>query len=275
VSTSVIEQQPEFTPDHIEHQIHALEWRDLQLWSIGFIVLGVVAAGLVVLVTPQMLWSVTAMVTHPHNIPQLIFGLTVLLVLLNAYLFQQRAVLLGTRRRLILQLQIAERSARTDALTGVFNRRFMEEALTREIARAQRTSSTLSVMLADVDRFKDFNTRFGHVIGDEILVEVTRLLQKNFRAADLVTRYGGDEFLVIMPDTDTSQAGTAVQRLHRLLENWNGREQRKYPIGLSCGLAVYTPGTAIEDFIRAADADLYIHKGSHALGHRAYKSAQA
>ena len=269
METTVVERQPELAPDRIEQKIRALDWRDLQLWCIGFVVVVVLGGGFLALVMPQMLWQISAIVARQQNIAQLIFGLTALLILLNVYLFQQRLVLLRTRHELILQLQIAERSARTDALTGVFNRRFMEEALTREVARAERTQSNLSVMLADVDEFKDFNTRFGHLIGDQILREVTALLQKNFRAADLVIRYGGDEFLVIMPDTDLVQAGVAVERLCQLLERWNNREHREYRLGLSCGVAAYTPGTAIEEFLRAADSDLYVQKASRENGRNA------
>ncbi len=273
METPVVERQPDLEPDRIEQKIRALDWRDLQLWGIGFVVLAVVAIGLLALIAPQMLWHISAIVARQENIEQLIVGLTALLLLLNAYLFQQRLILLRTRRELILQLQIAERGARTDALTGVFNRRFMEEALRREVARAERNQSKLSVMLADVDEFKNFNTRFGHLSGDRILVEITTLLQKNFRAADHVIRYGGDEFLVIMPDTDLVRAGIAVARLRHSLDRWNDREQREYRLGLSCGLAAYKPGVEIEHFLRAADSDLYAQKARRETAQRDSKSA--
>jgi len=260
VETLVTERQPEIAPECIAQKIHALDWRDLQLWGIGFVVLVVLAGGFVALVTPQMLWHISAVVARQQNIAQLIVGLMTLLILLNVYLFQQRLVLLRTRRHLILQLQAAEQRARTDAVTGVFNRRFMEEALAREAARAERNQSKLSVMLADVDGFKTFNTKFGHLFGDRVLVEVAALLQKNFRAADLVTRYGGDEFLVIMPDSDLAQAEVAVHRLGWWLEKWNSSEQREYRLALSCGVAAYKPGTTTHDVIKAADEDLYVQK---------------
>ena len=260
METLVTERQPEIAPERIAEKIHALDWRDLQLWGIGVVVLVVMGGGFVALVMPQMLWHISAAVAHQQNITPLILGLTALLILLNVYLFQQRLVLLRTRRQLIVQLQAAEQRARTDAVTGVYNRRFMEEALARETARAERSQGKLSVMMADIDGFKNFNTKFGHLTGDRVLADVAALLQKNFRAADVVTRYGGDEFLVIMPDTDLAQAEVAVNRLGWWLEKWNSSEQREYRLGISCGVAAYQPETTVEDVIKAADADLYVQK---------------
>ncbi|HZU44338.1 MAG TPA: GGDEF domain-containing protein [Terriglobales bacterium] len=249
-------------PEQLETEIRKLDWRDLQLWCLGGFVLLVVAAGFLSLLIPQVLWQAQSVLARQPDAPQLVFGLIMLLVLLNIYLFQQRRLLLRTRQYLINQLQIAERTARTDSLTGIYNRRFMQEALVREIARAERNQSKLSVVLVDIDGFKDFNTRFGHLIGDRVLIEVTHLLQKNFRASDFITRFGGDEFLVIMPETDLIQAMVSVDRLGRLIERWNGRENRDFAISVCCGAAVHLAGTTAEEMLQAADADLYVHKAS-------------
>jgi diguanylate cyclase (GGDEF)-like protein len=248
------------TAAQIEQKIRALDWRDLQLWLIALVAFLVIFAGFLALLTPQLSWQLSMVVAHDRNPPTLLVGLICLLVLLNVYLFRERRVLLATRRELILELQKAERRAHTDALTGVYNRRFMQDALDREIELVKRSGSSLCLMLADVDDFKTFNTRYGHLAGDRILVEVATLLRKNFRAADLIIRYGGDEFLAIMPDTNLSQGFVAIDRLQGLLLRWNAKEHREYTLSLSCGVAHYCLGQTVEDLVNAADADLYVRK---------------
>lgn len=247
-------------PEHIEKELYALDWRDLQLWCIGAVLLAVMAAGFLALLMPQLLWNATASISRQANVPQLFFGLLALLILSNVYLFSQRLQLVKTRRELVHQLQIAERTARTDALTGVFNRRWLDETLLKEIARAERAKSHLTIMMTDVNDFKAINTRVGHVEGDRILVEVTRLLQRNFRASDSVVRYGGDEFLAVMPDTDLSQARIAVDRLQRFVDIRNGRHDSAVSLGLSCGLATFISGMSMDALIQAADDDMFAQK---------------
>ncbi len=252
----------EASATQIEQKIRALDWRDLQLWLIALVALLGMFAGFLALLTPQIVWQLRIAVAHGDNLPTLLVGLICLLVLLNIYLFRERHLLLTTRRELILELQKAERRAHTDALTGVYNRRFMQDALDREIEVVKRNGSNFCLMLADVDDFKTFNTRYGHLAGDRILMEVAKLLRKNFRAADLIIRYGGDEFLVIMPDTNLSQGTVAIDRLRELLVRWNDKEYREYRLTLSCGVATYSPGQTVEDIINSADADLYVRKTS-------------
>ncbi len=247
-------------PERIEQKILALDWRDLQLWCIGAGILAIMAAGLLLLLVPQMLWDVTATISHQANAPQLFFGLLTLLILSNVYLFTQRLQLVRTRRELVHQLQIAERTARTDALTGVYNRRWLDETLLREVARLERTKGHFTIMMADVNDFKAINDRVGHVEGDRILVEVAHLLQRNFRASDSVVRYGGDEFIALMPDTDLAQARVAVDRLQRFVEARNARHDSSITLGLSCGLATFIPGMSVDALIHAADEDMFAQK---------------
>ena len=251
---------PPEAPENLEKRILALDWRDLQLWCIAAVLVSVLAAGFLLLLMPQLLWDVTASMSRQGNMPQLFFGLLILLVLSNIYLFSQRLQLVHTRRELVHQLQIAERTARTDPLTGVYNRRWLDETLLKEMARAERNKGHLTIMMADVNDFKIINTRVGHVDGDRILLEVARLLQRNFRAADSVVRYGGDEFIALMPDTDLAQARVAVERLHRFVDLRNARHDSAITLSLSCGLATFLPGMSMEALIEAADEDMYAQK---------------
>jgi diguanylate cyclase (GGDEF)-like protein len=244
-------------PEQVEKAIKALDWRDLQLWGIGACVLFAVAAGFVLLLAPRLLWEYG---TSPHasNLPQYTWGLLALLVLLNAQTLHQRFRLQRTRMQLVRQLQSAERTALVDPLTGVFNRRYMETALAREIIRAERYITGLSLAVIDVDRFKEFNTRFGHLEGDRVLTAVASLLCKNFRAADTIVRYGGDEFIVLMPETDVYEATVAVKRLQRqYLARWNRTNSNcGYSITVTYGVTEFKPGMTANELIHRADSQM-------------------
>jgi diguanylate cyclase (GGDEF)-like protein len=111
-----------------------------------------------------------------------------------------------------------ERLALTDPLTGLSNRRAGEAALAREVARARRHGSPLCLALLDLDRFKRVNDRHGHAVGDQVLSEVSRILRASFRASDLVVRWGGDEFLVLLPDAGVALATRFVDRARVRIE---------------------------------------------------------
>jgi len=241
-------------PEQVEKDIKALDWRDLQLWSIGAGLLVALAAGLVLLLVPRLLWESSAS-AQSSNLPQYAAGLIVLLFLFNVHTLHQRFRLQHARAELVRQLQIAERTAQEDSLTGVFNRRYMERVLDKEVSRAERYHSRLCLAVIDVDRFKEFNTRFGHLEGDRVLTVVASLLRKNFRAADTVVRYGGDEFIVVMPETDLHQATVAVQRLQKhYLAQWNrANGDCGYSITVTCGVAEFKAGMPAGKLIHEAD----------------------
>jgi diguanylate cyclase (GGDEF)-like protein/PAS domain S-box-containing protein len=150
-----------------------------------------------------------------------------------------------------LRRELREQAIR-DPLTGLFNRRFLEETLNHEVARAARAKSPLSVVMLDLDKFKLLNDTFGHAAGDTVLREVGQMLRENVRAADVACRYGGDEFIVVMPDT---VIGNAATKANNLLEMFKRGPSR---VECSMGLVAFPQqGSAGVDLLKAADAALY------------------
>lgn len=153
-----------------------------------------------------------------------------------------------------------ERLALTDRLTGLSNRHAGEQALEREIARARRTKSPFSLALIDIDRFKQVNDRLGHSMGDDVLKQVARILTSTFRASDLAVRWGGDEFLVLLPDVPLGGAVVFAERARALVE------KLLFPgiggVTISAGIVEVRPDEDSRAAIRRADAQLYDAKRS-------------
>jgi diguanylate cyclase (GGDEF)-like protein len=147
-----------------------------------------------------------------------------------------------------------------DPLTGLFNRRYMEETLERELRRAERSHRPLCVAMLDLDHFKGLNDSFGHEAGDQLLAELGRLLRTNLRRGDVACRYGGEEFVLILPEAGAQDGFRRVEELRdackQLCVTHLGRS-----VGapsFSGGLAVFpADGSTVEDLLRAADAALY------------------
>jgi diguanylate cyclase (GGDEF)-like protein len=261
---TMMEHEAESRSARLQQEIKALEGRDLQLWSIGLLMLVVVAAGFIALILPNVMWGMGELRVAGRYLPQLFFGFISLIVLFNVYAFHQRHQLSVTRGELVRQLvrsEAAEHLAMIDPLTGVFNRRFLDEVLPKEASRAERLNSQLSFAMIDVDGFKSVNTRFGHVIGDQILSEVAHLLKAHFRLSDSIIRYGGDEFLVVMSDTDEAGAQVSVERLRGSVERWNAVSViAGYKMSLSCGVASFARGASPTEVIETADQRMFHQK---------------
>jgi diguanylate cyclase (GGDEF)-like protein len=156
--------------------------------------------------------------------------------------------------------QALRRLALTDALTGLSNRRAGEQALAREVARARRHSSHLCLVLLDLDHFKKVNDLLGHASGDQVLVEVSRALRGSFRASDLVVRWGGDEFLVLLPDVTLKSTLAFTHRIRTHVEALflPGIGQ----LTLSAGVVEVGQDENAEAALRRADARLYEAKAA-------------
>jgi diguanylate cyclase (GGDEF)-like protein/PAS domain S-box-containing protein len=135
-----------------------------------------------------------------------------------------------------------------DSLTGLCNRRALEEMLPREMARVRRSRSPLCVAIVDIDHFKAYNDTHGHLAGDEVLRECARAWDQSLRGEDTLVRVGGEEFLVLLPDTSAAEAAEVVERL-----------RARTPLGQTCsaGLACWDPAESVEDLLARADAALY------------------
>ena len=160
---------------------------------------------------------------------------------------------------LMLREELRELSI-SDPLTGLYNRRFVHEWLTREIQRAERLQGTIGVVAIDIDYFKRVNDRFGHDGGDAVLKAVARLLQESVRGGDIACRMGGEEFAVILPGASFLVTQQRAEELRRLVAGLRAQHahQELPPISLSCGVAAFPDhGTTVDMLLRAADQALY------------------
>ena len=147
-----------------------------------------------------------------------------------------------------------------DPLTGWYNRRYMEETLEREIRRAARTKRPLSVIMLDIDNFKEFNDSFGHEAGDVALQNLCQMLKTQIRSEDVACRYGGDEFVLVLPDTSAELAAQRAEEMRIAV----GHAEMQYhgqllkPMTLSFGIATFpADGRTSHELLRASDTALF------------------
>jgi diguanylate cyclase (GGDEF)-like protein len=156
----------------------------------------------------------------------------------------------------------AAKMAITDYLTGLYNYRYFFRRLKEELARTHRQEENLCIILIDWDQFKRYNDRYGHQAGDRILVKFAGLVRKALRISDIAFRYGGDEFVVILPSTDEAEARQVVARLEHLFQS-ELPQNLEIPLRASFGLAVFpTDANDLEALVKVADERMYAMKQS-------------
>ena len=158
------------------------------------------------------------------------------------------------------ELRKIERHAMTDALTGLSNRHTMEESFLREINRCEKDEKPISLVMIDIDNLKVFNDQFGHMAGDRALSAVASILRHQFRPRDLIVRYGGDEFAVLLPQVDEKLALSIADRVRQAVcgSTGDGSDSLiQIPIRISMGVAELEINGNLTSLIRAADAALY------------------
>lgn len=208
----------------------------INIWQGYYYVEGIAkfATGLVSILTAMLVWRLMPKaLAIPSNDE---------LRIKNEALLQAKQEL--TEANQLLELRVLdrtkelERQAQTDALTGVMNRGGLMTSLAKEIERAERYQHQLSLLMVDLDHFKEVNDQHGHLYGDTVLIEAASILSKACRSTDLVGRYGGEEFLLLLPETNTEEARQLAERIRRDIEQHLFCQEDGFGISLTCSIGV-------------------------------------
>ncbi|MCG8554192.1 MAG: diguanylate cyclase [Proteobacteria bacterium] len=164
---------------------------------------------------------------------------------------------IGLAAKNVFLMEATSRLAFTDPLTGLNNRHHTAQFLDQEVERARRYRNALSIILCDVDHFKSVNDTYGHNVGDDVLRSVSHALAKTMRKVDVVGRWGGEEFLLVLPNTGESGARIVAERLRRHIEAAPAHDPGPRSVTISLGVASYRGGSSAEAFVERADRALY------------------
>jgi diguanylate cyclase (GGDEF)-like protein len=249
----------------VQEQLQKLERRDWWLWSMAVIVMLLLTFAVFSMSFPEL-----AKVDDPFfqfSMNQSVRGLIGLVLLFNTYTIYQQVAVKRLRRQFskqldemrVLQVRAEEfhRLAIVDPLTGLYNRRVAEERLAAEASRSQRYGHPLAVISFDLDKFKEINDTYGHLVGDQVLKAFALHLSLAIRLSDFAARMGGDEFLVLLPECSTNQVEAFLARLRHVEADCAGQ---KIPIRFSAGWVGYELGETTEQFLDRADRTLYAEK---------------
>ena len=188
------------------------------------------------------------------NVREILFCLPFLLI----YPQLVGHITFGLAQRLDSEKRSLLRLSRTDALTGLWHRGYWRERVLAEMSRCRRQRAPAALVLADIDHFKDINDRFGHAMGDQVLRSLSALLHRELRISDLLCRYGGEEFGMVLPDTDGAGALAIVERVRHAIQELDMGPDCPAHLSVSFGLALLGPEIAdLPAWIEAADQALY------------------
>lgn len=194
--------------------------------------------------------------TKPFNVKELV-------ATADRAIERQRLVL--ENRRLLAEIrrknEELEKLSTTDGLTGLYNRRHFEEIMAREETRAQRYGHPMSMVMVDINNLKRVNDHFGHAKGDVIIQETAQLLRSACRASDVLARYGGDEFVILLPETPEEGASALASRIREAESQWNlSNLDADLTLDLAIGYASTENGATLVEALSQADANMYEDK---------------
>lgn len=248
----------------VNRQLLRLERRDWELWVIVSLTGLLVSAGMLAILFPAAFLREDNIHFEFNASRPLALGLVALVTLLNIYLASRRVEIRRLREELIsktIQNELVRQQSFTDPLTEIYNRHSLDDMAGRFISQARRSKKPLTLLLIDVDDFKEVNTRFGHLTGDVVLADIATLLKGSVRGSDAAFRYGGDEFLVILAETSAANAKSVIGRIRAGLAEWNrGGHLEDFVLSLSIGVAEWSDGKTLDELLDSADHEMYAQK---------------
>jgi len=243
-------------------ELRRLESRDFEIWLLVAFAIGVFLLGILSFFFPRNFWLVPTVDIKLS--PQVLFAI-MMFGLLVALFAARRELELKKLRLANLESMLTARNSQSsgliDTVTNVLNRAFLHEILQGEIQRSERNNRPLTLVMCDVDGFKQVNDRYGHLTGDFVLAQIAGIIKSCARGSDHVIRYGGDEFLVVLPETDEAGAETVRERIQQKLQEWD-RNNRfgDTPISVSAGIYLHVAGQTPEKDVAEADIRMYALK---------------
>jgi diguanylate cyclase (GGDEF)-like protein len=252
-------------PGEIKQHLRRLDRKDAWFWWNAVLVITLLMGAIVALSLPTFIDE-----SFHEELAVAVRGLLGLVLIFNIYTLYQQYLLRQLRRNLADQIQVStEQKVRAqalydmailDPLTGLYNRRYSEERLKSELARAERSGVPVSVLMFDLDKFKEINDRFGHHAGDQVLKEFAHRLTKATRGSDFAVRTGGDEFLLFLSECPPGKVELVLSRLTPLEFDFGGQ---KVCVTSSQGRAQCCLGETADELLRRVDHALYTDKRIH------------
>jgi diguanylate cyclase (GGDEF)-like protein len=250
--TKLVTKDKLFASEDLTAMMGRCDRREWWLWSAAIFVMILLTLSVASFALPAVISGADAASTF--SLAGAARGLLGLVLVFDLYVIYEQLQLSNLRQEFANRLY---KLAVADSLTGLFNRRYIEHQLVTEIAHCRRHGVPLTVILFDLDSFKQVNDQYGHTVGDEVLKMFAEQLQKATRGSDLVARYGGDEFLVLLPECEPDGAQSILSRLNgNLVETAQAPMQLQY----SAGWTTYNLGESPTEFLKRADEVLYANK---------------
>jgi diguanylate cyclase (GGDEF)-like protein len=249
----------------IRRSLERLERQDWWLWSAAVAVMLLLTGAVASMSLPTLMADPYSF--FQFHLEQSVRGLVGLVLIFNLYTVYQQVLIKRLRAHMAEQIEIMaglrlraneyHQLAMVDPLTGLFNRRFAEQRLLAEVDRSKRYGHPLTVLLIDLNGFKQINDRHGHLAGDMVLKEFGQRLSRSVRVSDVPVRMGGDEFMVVLPECPADQVPGLLTRLTGLEVDYRGTP---IPVRFSAGAAGFESHESPEQMLERADQALYAQK---------------